>query len=181
MNEIVFDTKVYQPTPLKNRVLIIVLNIALGIVAIISLVSIFLVGINVANISAIIVSIVVVFGTKNRLKSENEYLDCYGKAELTNGCLEIKYYKYNANGNLIDEFIEVIVRLNEIQTLEYSDILKCLRLTGNITYKEQSEDIKYVNEHLLYVEAYRVEHWILELQRQTNLVVRYVDRVNTII
>ena len=141
MNEIVFDTKVYQPTPIKNRVLIIVLNIALGIVAIISLVSIFFVGINVANISAIIVSMVVVFGTKNKIKSKNEYLDCYGKAELSNGCLKIKYYKYNANGSLIDEFIEIKARLTEIQSLEYSDVLKCLRLTGNITSKEQGKDI----------------------------------------
>lgn len=179
MNEIVFDTKVYQPTPIKNRILIIVLNIALGIVAIISLVSIFLVGINVANISAIIVSIVVVFGTKNKVKSKNEYLDCYGKAELTNGCLIIRYYKYNANGSLIDEFIEIKARLNEIQALEYSDVLKCLRIIGNITIKEQGKNIVYFNEYLLYVEEYRVEYWLSELQKQTNTVVRYVDRRNT--
>lgn len=176
MNEILFSTKLYQPSLLKNGAFNIILNIVLAIAALLSLISIFLVGVNVTNISTIIISVVVVFETKKKLRKESEYFNCFAKASLVEEELIITYYKYNVNGTLIDEFVEIIVPYKEIQTLEYSDRLKCLRIRGNIIDRENKKNTIYRTEHLMYIEDNKIKQWISELQRRTNTTLTYIDR-----
>lgn len=176
MNEILFSTKLYQPSTLKNGVFNIILNIVLAIASLLSLISILIVGVNVANISTIIISVVVVFETKNKLRKESEYINCFAKASFVENELIITYYKYNVNGTLVDEFVEIIVPYKEIQTIEYSDRLMCLRIRGNIIDRENKRNTIYKTEHLMYIEDNKIEQWIGELQRRTNITLTYVDR-----
>lgn len=159
-------SKVYIE-PKRNNALIVIVSIFVIITAILGIVSVINDGVKIDNISPIIMALVVgigVFGKSNAKPYYNFDVATITIAEQ----LTIDYQ---------DSKLQIIFNTREINLLQYSDQLKCLRIVGNYTRKEKNKVATILNEeYLLYVGDGEEIEIIKELESKGNFLVEYMDR-----
>ena len=159
-------SKVYI-TKKSNGLIIVSLGICVIITSIISILSIINDGLKVGNISPIIISLAVGITVLNNSKAKGEYLFDIASISIDEK-LEITYQE----SKFIISFL-----LSDINSLQYSDQLKCLRFYGNYTRSQNNNTEKFINnEYLFYVGDGDEQVLINELERTTGLIVQYIDR-----
>lgn len=150
-----------------NTALIVVLSICVIIMSIIGVISIISDGLNVGNISPIIIALAVGISALNKSKEKDEYI--FDIATITiNDLLEVTYNESQ---------LKVVFEISRITMLQYSDQLKCLRIVGDFTktYKKKTEPFTN-NEFLLYVGDGEEVALINELENNSQLKTQYMDR-----
>ena len=166
MREKQIKSKVYiKKRP--NTALIVVLSICVIIMSIIGVISIISDGLNVGNISPIIIALAVGISALNKSKEKDEYI--FDIATITiNDLLEVTYNESQ---------LKVVFEISKITMLQYSDQLKCLRIVGDFTKidKKKTETITN-NEFLLYVGDGEEVALINELENNSQLKTQYMDR-----
>ena len=150
-----------------NTALIVVLSICVIIMSIIGVISIISDGLNVGNISPIIIALAVGISALNKSKEKDEYI--FDIATITiNDLLEVTYNESQ---------LKVVFEISKITMLQYSDQLKCLRIVGDFTktYKKKTKTFTN-NEFLLYVGDGEEVALINELENNSQLKTQYMDR-----
>ena len=166
MFEAQIKSKVYV-VPKKNNTLIVIVAICVIITAILGIISIINSGVKIGNVSPIIMSLAVGIGVFEK-SSVKPYYEFDIATIVISDQLEITYQNSK---------LQVCFNIHEITSLQYSDQLKCLRLVGNYTKKENNKETSFLNnEYLLYVDDNEEKSVIEELENQTQLMVQYMDR-----
>lgn len=150
-----------------NTALIVVLSICVIIMSIIGVISIISDGLNVGNISPIIIALAVGISALNKSKEKDEYI--FDIATITiNDLLEVTYNESQ---------LKVVFEISKITMLQYSDQLKCLRIVGDFTKTDKKKTENFTNnEYLLYVGDGEEITLINELENNSQLKVQYMDR-----
>lgn len=150
-----------------NTALIVVLSICVIIMSIIGVISIISDGLNVGNISPIIIALAVGISALNKSKEKDEYI--FDIATITiNDLLEVTYNESQ---------LKVVFEISKITMLQYSDQLKCLRIVGDFTKTNKKKTENFTNnEYLLYVGDGEEVTLINELENNSQLKVQYMDR-----
>lgn len=150
-----------------NTALIVVLSICVIIMSIIGVISIISDGLNVGNISPIIIALAVGISALNKSKEKDEYI--FDIATITiNDILEVTYNESQ---------LKVVFEISKITMLQYSDQLKCLRIVGDFTKTDKKKTENFTNnEYLLYVGDGEEVTLINELENNSQLKAQYMDR-----
>ena len=150
-----------------NTALIVVLSICVIIMSIIGVISIISDGLNVGNISPIIIALAVGISALNKSKEKDEYI--FDIATITiNDLLEVTYNESQ---------LKVVFEISKITMLQYSDQLKCLRIVGDFTKIDKKKTETFINnEFLLYVGDGEEVALINELENNSQLKTQYMDR-----
>lgn len=166
MKHFVIKSKIYMQ-PKANKALIVVISICVIITAICGLISVLRSGVKIGNISPILLSLsigIVVFS-----KSNQRPYYAFDVANVDIG--EAVFISYQQSD------LHIAFVTNSINTLQYSDQLACLRIVGNYSKTENKKVSVYENmEYLLYVGDGEENQIIDEIEKATNVEVKYMDR-----
>lgn len=147
----------------------IIINIAVIIIAICSLVSIIADGIKVANVSSVIIALFVSFSFKRKHQKEGHYEFSVAKLSLLNDRMIIEHEQYNE---------KITFNFSAIETLEYSDKLQCLRIVGNHIFENNKENKETDGEYLFYLSYDETKEMIDSIENLSNVKINYVDRLS---
>lgn len=162
-------SKVYCAPSRGAHVLYILINISMIIVIICSVISMFFTGPKIGNISGCIISIVVSILFKKNKLDKGHYEFCLMTISFSDFSIIINY---QANTNK-----QVVINRNSIETLEYSDVLQCLRVL--CTYQEIIKNKTLEKSHselLLYIPADDNADLLKKIESHSGSVIRFVDR-----
>ena len=163
-------SKVYSPPKRKESIIAIIVNCAIVIFALFNILSMILNGISINNVSGCILCIVFGFGSRAMFREGNNYIFCVIKITLDENLITISYYPYLSR--------KVFMPLDNIETLEYSDKLKCLRIIGDYTLEEASKQRRTVSkELLLYIEYAENEEFYKNIEALSHRKISFVDRL----
>lgn len=169
MREFSIKSKIYMTPKKKSFISIIILNVCMIVIAILSLLSIITGGVKFGNISAIIISFIIVVRAKKWCKTEPYYQFSVADVKLSNDSIIISY----------DIGKTVVLSVSSIKSIEYSDQLKCMRFIGNYIFKEANELLEQdESEYLLYVDETEYQEFFRLINEITNQEIIYVDRKN---
>lgn len=167
MKEYVVKSKVYIVPKRRNLFPIILINVCIIILAVVSLFNVIFEGIEMANISSIIVSLIIAIGLKKWSVVEPYYIFSSAQLVIDHYLLQIKY----DNGRV------VTINIETVDTLEYSDKLECIRFICSYSLCESSATSTFEkSEYLLYLSATEYPEIIKDIEEATNHQVMYVDR-----
>lgn len=167
MKEYVVKSKIYVVPKRKKILPFLLINICVIIIAIISLLSIFLDGVKLSNISLAIVSLIIAIGYKkmSAIKPYYMFSSAYLKFDVLS--LLIKY----DNGRTI------ILNYDTIESLEYSDRLECIRFVCDYSLIESGVTSLFESsEYLLYFSEKEYPECIKSLEENLAMKITYVDR-----
>ncbi|MGN0487674.1 MAG: hypothetical protein ACI4HO_00260 [Ruminococcus sp.] len=154
----------------KRNIWYIILNIAAAIVAIGSIFSIFMNGIRISNISAIIVAFMVTVLFRKSYSNQGHYEFCIAELQLDTRSVKIVFKQYD---RLIEFYLQNIIKL------EYSDQLNCLRIIGNGNVSECSKNkAEIINEYLFYIDSIEYKDVLNTIENIIGKKIIYVDRIN---
>ncbi len=162
-------SKIYSPPTNKGRLLSVIVNIAVVIMVICSIVSMLVSGPKVGNISGCIVAITVAALLKRVNLNEGHYLFCILAIDIDQTAIEIKY---SSNPGW-----KTTIPIHSIISLEYSYKLECLRMICD--YQSQRDGVvepQKAAELLLYIAEHGNEGFYSFLTKCSNKIVQYVDR-----
>ena len=167
MKEYIVKSKLYIVPKPKNKIPVIIVNICVIILAIVALFNVIMEGVKLANISSIIVSLIIAVGFKKWFIVEPYYQ--FSSAHLTfeQTLLQIRY----------DTGKTVTINLETVESLEYSDKLECIRFICNYSICESSSNLSFEkNEYLLYLSATEYPDIIMDIEKSSKQQIIYVDR-----
>lgn len=162
----------YVPVSSKMRIISVIINIAVVIISINSIISIISNGISISNVSSVIIAIAFsAFIKKGDLFSPH-YEFCYASISFESEYFDIEYLFEKESKREKYRFY-----YNEINTIEYSDILKCIRVCGKYTLFGHIEKTKSVfGEWLIYIDDSERDIIINKLSRYIGKQVVFKDR-----
>lgn len=162
-------SKVYCAPSRGAHILYVLINISMIIVIICSVISMFLTGPKVGNISGCIVSIVVSILFKKNKLDKGHYEFCIMTISFSDLCIIVNY---QATTNK-----QVVIHRNTIETLEYSDVLQCLRVLCDYQEIIESKTLeKNHSELLLYIPTDDNIELLKKIESHSGTVIRFVDR-----
>lgn len=168
MREYIVKSKLYVVPPKKNIIPVIIINACAIIFSIVSLFDLIMDGVKLSSISSIIIALIIAVGFKKWYIVKPYYQ--FSSAHLTfdQSLLEIRY----------DNGKTVIINLETVESLEYSDKLECIRFICNYSICEASSNLSFEkNEYLLYLSATEHPNIIMDLERSSKHQIVYVDRI----
>ena len=168
MNELFIMSKVYIVPKEKPVILYLILNICIVVTSMLSLVSVILMGINFRNISSIIIAFYIVFKVKKLFKIEPYYQFSVVNIMVLEENIVFKY----------DIGRMIVLRMNSVESVEYSNRLQCMRFVGDYTVNdnENSQDY-YRHEYLFYVNENEYPDFFELIKRSIKKDIIYVDNL----
>ena len=169
MNNFKIKSKVYCNESKKMYYVCILINIAVIIMAVCSIISIFFAGINVGNISACVVAVLVGATCKPKNMTGGHYEICVLSISVEETKISIDYLP-NFNKR-------IVVNTDKIKTLEYSDQLQCLRIVCDYNEMADSEEHFFGDsEVLLYIPYNENQQFYYEIENVSQKRLMFVDR-----
>ena len=167
MKEYIVKSKLYIVPKQRNKIPVVIINVCVIILSIVALFDLIMDGVKLANISSIIVSLMIAVGFKKWLVVKPYYQ--FSSAHLTfdHSLLQIRY----------DNGKTVTISLETVDSLEYSDKLECIRFICNYSICESSSNLSFEkNEYLLYLSALEYPDIIMDIEKASKQQIVYVDR-----
>lgn len=167
MHNYEIKSKAYCPAKRKEKILIIGINCAIILFALISVFSIMVDGPSINNVSGCILSVVFEIGLRIAIHKRPEYIFCILQISVDTDLISISYYPYVRR--------RVNIQVKDIETLQYSDRLKCLKISGNNSIEEE-KNISNSNELLLYIDYDENKKLCEEIELLAHKTIFFVDR-----
>lgn len=170
MGHFEIKSKIYREPSSYSRIMSVVLNVSVVIVAMCSIVSMITNGIKIGNVSGCLVAIVVAFLFRRSIHVEGHYEFCILSVTFSSEKISIVY------APKLD--ITIDIDINSITSIEYSDQLECARLICNYqeTDKNKKPVDKVTGELFLYITYDKNADFYFELEKLTKKKIFFVDR-----
>lgn len=168
MKEYIVKSKLYIVPKPKNKIPVIIVNVCVIIFSIVALFNLIIEGVKLANISTIIVSLIIAVGFKKWFIVEPYYQ--FSSAHLTfdQSLFQIRY----------DNGKTVTINFETVDSLEYSDKLECIRFICDYSICESSSNLSIEkSEYLLYISALEYPEIIMDIESSSKQQIVYVDRI----
>lgn len=153
---------------------IIMLNIAVIIYIIKGVIELFTGELSIYTLGQISIAIIASSNIKERKNANAKYKDVY--ATLIAGedeNIRIVYKDvYNAN----QKDVEILIRSDKLESIEFSDKLSAFRFKGLIEQKIKKGKIQKASEWLFYIEDNMLDEILELIQEKSNLNIKFVDR-----
>lgn len=167
-NNFEIKSKTYCPPSKRDKSLYVVVNIAIIFVVIFSIVSMLVKGVKVGNVSGCIVAIVVGYLLKSNNRKDGHYEFCVLSIVFREDFLTVTF--------LPSKNKEIVIALDSVKTLEYSDKLECLRIICSYEERVGSDRRNESSELLLYIPYTTNLDFYQTLERNVALPLKFVDR-----
>lgn len=159
------ESQKYVTPDKKSNLVFIVVNIAVFIVSLSSIISLIADGFSIKSIGTIAVCIYISFKLKKIVKIKPYYEYAIAKVTLDNNI----YIEYDDK-----KVIEVFT--NSIKCIEYSDQLECIRFICEYKIYEKKDTEYKTGEFLLYINYENYSDLFFELEKLINKKIVFVDR-----
>lgn len=164
-------SKAYCAPEKKELTWYVITNIAVICIALISIGSMLIKGINAGNISGCIIAILVGILIRIKNRKDGRYVSCNISVDVNDTELCVSYQPQIQR--------KLIVYVNSIRSLEYSDRLACLRLICDyLQIDGDGTNLKNNAEVLLYIEYDANQPFYDAIAEATGKTVCFVDRTS---
>lgn len=164
-----FNSKVNITPSRKTYIFLILLNICLAATMIIGIIKIFLGGFRWEIIGAMALAFVIVTAYKNRPSSKEHYEAAIATIIFYIDELEIDY---SVNGQ---QYKKYLCTSNEIASVEYSDRLTCLHISGSLRCYTDGKPTQVQNIYI-YLDPKSASSILKEIDTFSNTGIKYMDR-----
>lgn len=175
--EVRINSKIYVPFT-KNRIgiLMILVYCSLAIYSLLCSVRFFLEGFDTRLFITLILYICIAINLRNKTGNKEHFEFCYAHIYVSDKIISIKYMQVDRHDGKGARDEIILCDLLKINKLEYSDILNCLKITGEIEYSDTVGYKTKLNEHLLYIENNNADKFLSDVEDTISKKIIYMDR-----
>lgn len=167
-------SKYYISASCGYSFLIIMLNITVIIYVIKGVIELFTGKLSIYTLGQISIAIIASSNIKERKNANAKYKDVY--ATLIAGEDENMRIVYKDVYNANQKDVEILIRSDKLESIEFSDKLSAFRFKGLIEQQIKKGKIKKESEWLFYIDDNMLDEILELIQEKSNLNIKFVDR-----